>query len=1280
MKLVKLAVERFQCIESAEVELGPGLNVLFGPNDLGKTSLAWAIRAVLLLQHGSATHERFVSWHGGGEPTVTLTLTDDTDRYWRIKKVFASGSAGRSLLESSKDGRSFTQEATGRNVDDKIRSLLRWGVQAKLGGRGGPQGLPASFLTQVLLADQDDVRKILFDAALDNDPDESGRQRLTEALGALAQDPQFKAILDRAQIQVDRAFTSMGRPKRSADSPFIEIAMRLEDLQQQRDDLRQKEKDTELAEKELQTKNEQRDRVSVELEQMRELSARLAAALVVQDRRDALVRDLDADGARIAHATKLQSAAEQARADLAQHEQALRESAEIQDQVRAQLAQLESHRSTLRNALDSATFVASNTPSTEQRAHLDSLRDEVSAAMRTADATKTEHAEAVALADALATQIVALREASDTVRSCERSYEAVRSENQLARSALEAARDQLRDATSGNQAHARELRAAELAKRSAGLDAVEADLARQGERVDACERLAKESASAAAARTAAITKLEVARDQIKESEAEIGELEREIALLERVLRYDDLLAARGRLAAAREAEVETGEHLRTATNLRSEADALRATVRLGVPDLAIIDGLQQLHSELRVGEAKLGAVTIQLRPARPLHVAIERDGVRQPVREIAEPTVVSAGGRVVVAIDGVGEFDVSGGDDTIRAEVAKFESRWQTEVIPVLQACAAATIEELVQLRRDTDRTLVEIETRLRDAQVEEQLAQRSRPDSIDQLAHEVASMETELGNGVGTLAAHHTKAGANVRRDISDRIERIKQERGSATSRQQARREESARQEAELAGIERSLEETRRQLATQQAALDAPWEALRERTNAERERVRLERQELQRLRDALVSESGKGEAAARAAILAAEERIAAATSELTNAERAANQSRETRSRARAGLDGTIERARTLDAGRGWSGELAPDAPMLDVIPWQRAVAEAAGRADALRGALATLTKELEATSLASRAAIATARNAVNTVEETIQKERERLEKVTEGERTTRAQRDRVRDEETRIKIELGSFNAEETIAHVEALKRELAALPAPSARHDRAQQQAVEEQLQTLTAERDELDRAIERARGGLEKVGGAVVREHAEEIDVAIRAAEAEQHQIEVEYNAWKLLVEALRASEATESAHLGRQLAVPVSDRFQKLTGGRYGAIELDAQLATQGLYAAGQLREISALSAGTQDQLATLLRLCIAEQVKSSIVLDDHLSQSDPGRVAWFNTTLRAAATGVQIIVITCRPGELLSPEELPGEGERSRIMSGGLTRAIALEHSIRRFAR
>ncbi|MBA3541650.1 MAG: AAA family ATPase, partial [Deltaproteobacteria bacterium] len=268
MKLVKLSVKRFQCIEAAELEFGPGLNVLYGPNDLGKSSLAWAIRAVLLLQHGSSEHAKFVSWYGGGEPRVELTLTDDEGRYWRVSKTFGAGTAGRSSLETSKDGRTFNADVSGRQVDEKLRKMLGWGL-AGLGGQGAAKGLPDSFLAQVLLAEQDNVRTVLFDTSLTDDPDESGRLRLTQALGALAQDPLFKDVLDDAQGFVDRAFTPTGRKKRSAGSPFVELGDQIKELRHERAELEAKLRETGVAEDRIRELIERRDAMGRELDRGR---------------------------------------------------------------------------------------------------------------------------------------------------------------------------------------------------------------------------------------------------------------------------------------------------------------------------------------------------------------------------------------------------------------------------------------------------------------------------------------------------------------------------------------------------------------------------------------------------------------------------------------------------------------------------------------------------------------------------------------------------------------------------------------------------------------------------------------------------------------------------------------------------------------------------------------------------------------------------------------------------------------------------------------------------
>ena len=88
---------------------------------------------------------------------------------------------------------------------------------------------------------------------------------------------------------------------------------------------------------------------------------------------------------------------------------------------------------------------------------------------------------------------------------------------------------------------------------------------------------------------------------------------------------------------------------------------------------------------------------------------------------------------------------------------------------------------------------------------------------------------------------------------------------------------------------------------------------------------------------------------------------------------------------------------------------------------------------------------------------------------------------------------------------------------------------------------------------------------------------------------------------------------------------------------------------------------------------------MLRLCIAEQLHSAIVLDDHLSQSDPARVAWFNAILRSAAQQVQIVLITCRPAELLAADEFPRPGEIACTGAAGLLRAVDLTRVIRQFS-
>jgi len=86
MKLLRLRVVNFAAVREADIEFGQGLNILYGPNDLGKSTLVDAIRLALLLPHGSTSCDQYIGWTGGRDPIVELTFETETQRIWRVRK------------------------------------------------------------------------------------------------------------------------------------------------------------------------------------------------------------------------------------------------------------------------------------------------------------------------------------------------------------------------------------------------------------------------------------------------------------------------------------------------------------------------------------------------------------------------------------------------------------------------------------------------------------------------------------------------------------------------------------------------------------------------------------------------------------------------------------------------------------------------------------------------------------------------------------------------------------------------------------------------------------------------------------------------------------------------------------------------------------------------------------------------------------------------------------------------------------------------------------------
>src|SRR5260221_1236186 len=99
MRLHRLHIQSFAAIENLDVEFGPGLNVLYGPNDLGKSTAVSAIRLGLLLPHTSTHYEQYVGWTSGEDPVVEITFETEAQLIWRVRKQF--GRSGSSRLQKS---------------------------------------------------------------------------------------------------------------------------------------------------------------------------------------------------------------------------------------------------------------------------------------------------------------------------------------------------------------------------------------------------------------------------------------------------------------------------------------------------------------------------------------------------------------------------------------------------------------------------------------------------------------------------------------------------------------------------------------------------------------------------------------------------------------------------------------------------------------------------------------------------------------------------------------------------------------------------------------------------------------------------------------------------------------------------------------------------------------------------------------------------------------------------------------------------------------------------
>ncbi|HEY4001155.1 MAG TPA: AAA family ATPase, partial [Candidatus Xenobia bacterium] len=154
MRLHELSVQNWRGLAARTIAFHPGLTVVQGHNESGKSTLREALRMVLLDKFTPARAKPIVPWDRKVEPEVTLTFDIGGDRY-RVKKVFLRK---RDAAELYRNDRLVAQDAA---VQGELERILGdeaqwiptlWGTQGVVELR---QEIPATMRGRLISASQE---------------------------------------------------------------------------------------------------------------------------------------------------------------------------------------------------------------------------------------------------------------------------------------------------------------------------------------------------------------------------------------------------------------------------------------------------------------------------------------------------------------------------------------------------------------------------------------------------------------------------------------------------------------------------------------------------------------------------------------------------------------------------------------------------------------------------------------------------------------------------------------------------------------------------------------------------------------------------------------------------------------------------------------------------------------------------------------------------------------------------------------------------------------------
>jgi DNA repair exonuclease SbcCD ATPase subunit len=262
MKITRLELENWMGIPRLALDFSGGINLLYGRNEIGKSSIIHSIRQALLGDASSTKSEykMLKPWGADVKAKVRLSFTCKDNKQYRICKSFPNG--GAELYQ----GEILLSDET-KKTREKLFKILE--ISEK-----------TTNLFHLLFIDQGDTLNIFKKKSKENPLDENTKSYIKEIIKETA----FKEIQefqDHLQAEMDRYLTP-GRDKVRKNTPYFELlekekplAGEIEELEQKEQEITDKLEIIEKTGKEIVGSEKEIDRKEKYLEELKKKRTRL---------------------------------------------------------------------------------------------------------------------------------------------------------------------------------------------------------------------------------------------------------------------------------------------------------------------------------------------------------------------------------------------------------------------------------------------------------------------------------------------------------------------------------------------------------------------------------------------------------------------------------------------------------------------------------------------------------------------------------------------------------------------------------------------------------------------------------------------------------------------------------------------------------------------------------------------------------------------------------------------------------------------------------------------